>query len=97
MNPCVICRPGLYEAEATSEVDWWDRTRAEYITITITILQLHIRVQTQLVTQQHQQPASSMWVEHAAKHSSTSRFASPTNPAQESDAATRGAGKLFCA
>ena len=23
--------------EATSEVDWWDRTRAEYITITITI------------------------------------------------------------
>ena len=26
-----------HEAEATSEVDWWDRTRAEYITITITI------------------------------------------------------------
>ena len=26
----------MHEAEATSEVDWWDRTRAEYITITIT-------------------------------------------------------------
>ena len=25
------------EAEATGEVDWWDRTRAENITITITI------------------------------------------------------------
>ena len=27
----------MHEAEATREVDWWDRTRAEYITITITI------------------------------------------------------------
>ena len=28
---------GTHEAEATGEVDWWDRTRAENITITITI------------------------------------------------------------
>jgi hypothetical protein len=27
---------GTHEAEATREVDWWDRTRAEYITITKT-------------------------------------------------------------
>ena len=27
---------GTHEAEATGEVDWWDRTRAENITITIT-------------------------------------------------------------
>ena len=30
---------GAHEAEATGEVDWWDRTRAENITITITIIQ----------------------------------------------------------
>ena len=28
---------GTHEADATGEVDWWDRTRAENITITITI------------------------------------------------------------
>ena len=34
-----MCEYGLdtHEAEATGEVDWWDRTRAENITITITI------------------------------------------------------------
>ena len=31
---------GTHEAEATGEVDWWDRTRAENITITITITNL---------------------------------------------------------
>ena len=29
---------GTHEADATGEVDWWDRTRAENITITITII-----------------------------------------------------------
>ena len=32
--PTVLYPRGTHEAEATSEVDWWDRTRAEYITIT---------------------------------------------------------------
>ena len=27
---------GTHEAEATSEVDWWDRTRVEYVTVTVT-------------------------------------------------------------
>ena len=33
----VLYPRGTHEAEATGEVDWWDRTRAENITITITI------------------------------------------------------------
>ena len=33
---------GTHEAEATREVDWWDRTRAEYITITITMHAAHV-------------------------------------------------------
>ena len=34
---CGVCPRGKHGAEATREVDWRDRTRAESLTITITI------------------------------------------------------------
>ena len=39
---------GTHEAEATGEVDWWDRTRAENITITITITSITVLSHTRI-------------------------------------------------
>ena len=36
-SACQVYPRARHGAEATREVVWWDRTRAEYITITITL------------------------------------------------------------